>query len=77
MTAEELVELYHKQRPKLVWEIGKNALGSIVKLHDGDSRYFMEVPQRNFDGYRLFGHPVDIVEGSDIRLITIGGIRNE
>ena len=75
ITAAELIDLYYAQRPKLIWHIGRDVFDHVRHLHDGEHRYLMS-DGNPVGGLRtLLGHPVELVEGCGVTLITTGGNR--
>ena len=73
ITADDLINLYYEQRPKLVWRIGRDVFDHVRHLYDADHRYLMSDGNPVGGERTLLGHPVKIVEGCGIELITIGG----
>lgn len=75
ITADELIGLYYAQGPKLVWRIGRDVFDHVRHLHDDENHYLMS-DGNPVGGLRtLLGHPIEIVEGCGITLITTGGNR--
>lgn len=77
ITVDSVIEMYHAQKPKLVWRVGKNTLPRLQKLTDDCGRFLMGTIERKHrePDTTLLGHPVEIVEGYGLRLITVGGNR--
>lgn len=70
IAASELVDLMHKQRPTVYWEIGREALTHVRQLADDAGRYLMG-PGRIANETTLLGYPIQVVPGDGVILITL------
>lgn len=77
LTTGSVIELYYAQKPILIWHVGKDILPQIQKLKGDDGRYLYQHPSLDSTDqfYKLLGHPIKIVEGGTLRLVTVGGNR--
>ena len=62
-TAEQIIEFMNNAAPRKIWEMDKNSLKKIRRLHD-DNRVYLWMPEPNYDDMpgTLLGIPISIAK---------------